>query len=384
MDPEFNLGSGNRVMLKLRVYHATLCLDVRATARRAFTLSVERSPPSNHIIEHVIDRSMQPGCRSCPISGSASRHLVPLDETCPPEETGSQKIPPTDQDVPDSAQELVRFCPDQGVEDEVIAGLSQKNGNLSMRKINEYDQYALTRYLCSTSCTCTCAPRFVDSLPKAQVEALPKPGQYALRKIFDACDTDSSGMLDEVQALFALQSQGFYLTQDVLENCVSLSETSLPLDLPALERLIQHLEATNHKRDLCAVPYARRGMTRAQLKAISSPKMMHWVRSECDEFNAKNAADIASGCEHEMAPNLYTLDKLFIRATTSPDVFARKGIPLDALEDAGIPDVPQFACRFSQVRCMHATRSNACESAAAESGWVGRGCLRVAFLGPPV
>ena len=174
-------------------------------------------------------------------------------------------------------------------------------------------------------------------------------GGGALKIVFDACDTKSHGVLQQEEILFALKSQGFYPTPELLEKSIHSLGLSLPLDLAGFEQLIRHLETTDCKRGLWAVPYARRGLTLRQLRAICSDVVMGWVKLQCDKFNQANADDIAAGCKHLMEANLYTLDKLLVRATTSLDPAARVDIPAEVLSAAGIPSAPEHDCCFSQL-----------------------------------
>merc|ERR1719440_1842418 len=50
-----------------------------------------------------------------------------------------------------------------------------------------------------------------------------------------------------------------------------------------------------------------------------------------------------------MAPNLYAMDRSFVRATTSTAAGARSEIPAAVLEAARIPGVPTEDCCFAQL-----------------------------------
>ena len=174
-----------------------------------------------------------------------------------------------------------------------------------------------------------------------------------LEDIFNACDADSSGQLDKDQVFFALKSYGLYPTQEVLETSLHSLGLLLPLDLPGLGKLIQHMAGTDSDvipRGLCAVPYARRGITLGQLKAIADALLgSGWLQSLCDNFNEAHAEEIAAGSKFESSPNLYSIDKPFVQATTNPDASARKDIPTKVLKMANIPDAPELSCCFSQL-----------------------------------
>ena len=154
-------------------------------------------------------------------------------------------------------------------------------------------------------------------------------------------------MFQKEELLFALQSQGFYPTEELLKQSICALQLSLPMDLAGLKQLIYHLETTDCKRGLCAVPYAQRGLTLQQLKVISSKVVMDWVKKQCDKFNKAN--DIAADRTFKMEANLYALDKLLVRATTSFDPGSRANIPAEVLGAVGIPSVPKHDCCFSQV-----------------------------------
>ena len=66
-----------------------------------------------------------------------------------------------------------------------------------------------------------------------------------LEDIFNTCDVDSSGQLDKDQVFFALKSYGLYPMQEVLEMSLHLLGLLLLLDLPGLDKLIQHMAGTD-------------------------------------------------------------------------------------------------------------------------------------------
>ena len=74
-----------------------------------------------------------------------------------------------------------------------------------------------------------------------------------------------------------------------------------------------------------------------------------WWHSICTKFNVDHAAEIRAGKKREMTPNLYALDKPFVRATTSADASARSEIPRAVLDAAEIPSAPAEDCCFAQL-----------------------------------
>ena len=78
-----------------------------------------------------------------------------------------------------------------------------------------------------------------------------------------------------------------------------------------------------------------------------------WLPSLCKEFNQKHDAEIREGTKREMTPNLYAIDRAFVRATTSANASARDGIPREVLNAIPIPAVPDAACCFAQLLNPH-------------------------------
>ena len=193
------------------------------------------------------------------------------------------------------------------------------------------------------NCWCACAQ--VDA--ELELEVTP------LDAIFHACDADLSGALDLPESQFALQALGFYPTEPELE--AALKGLGLDLDFPVtsatqLRKVADSLEASKCARGLRALPYARRGNSMGQLSALWEGLLVDgWWHSICAKFNQDHAAEIQAGTKREREPNLYALDRPFVRATTSADASARSHIPAAVLDAAEIPGVPAENCCFAQL-----------------------------------
>ena len=160
-----------------------------------------------------------------------------------------------------------------------------------------------------------------------------------------------SGDLDLPQSQYALQALGFYPTEPELQAALKSLESDFPLTSPALlQKVADSLEASNCRRGLHALPYARRGNSLRQLNTLwTGLSVDGWWHSICTKFNENHAAEIRTGEKFEMTPNLYALDRPFVRATTSADASARFGIPPAVLDAAEIPGAPAEDCCFAQL-----------------------------------
>ena len=179
------------------------------------------------------------------------------------------------------------------------------------------------------------------------------------RDIFDACDVSGSGKLDNVSEIrFALQALGFYPKVIEIESAVKHLCLEFPLELHQFLEVANFMEKGNCERGLRALPYARRGLTLRQLKKINMGlKEDGWLQGQCDKFNQDHAHEIGQGKKYEfpMQPNLYALDKEFVKPTTkkkpatSSDANARSEIKDSVLQAAGIPASPAKECCFAQL-----------------------------------
>ena len=124
----------------------------------------------------------------------------------------------------------------------------------------------------------TAAPPAESKAPAASTDAT------ALATVFGACDADSGGTLDEVELGFALKACGLYPTPAQLAAATQTLGVSPPLDPRAFERLQGDLEQRPAcRRGLKVVPYARRGITLAQLKDVSKATLAtDWIPKKCE------------------------------------------------------------------------------------------------------
>ena len=155
--------------------------------------------------------------------------------------------------------------------------------------------------------------------------------------VFEACDANLSGDLDLPQTQYALHALGFYPTELELAAALEVLELHFPLNSPdLLQSVADSLEASNCKRGLHALPYARRGNSLRQLNMLwNGLSVDGWWHSICTK--------------REKPPNLYALDRPFVRATTSADASARSKIPCAVLDAAEIPSAPAEDCCFAQL-----------------------------------
>ena len=113
---------------------------------------------------------------------------------------------------------------------------------------------------------------------------------------------------------------------------------------------MEALEASGCARGPRQVPYARRGHSLKQLKAVERGlRDTGWLQARCDEFNHEHAEEIRNGKKNKMEPNLYAIDRFLVKPTTSAGANAREGIPEAVLQDAEIPAKPAADCCFSQL-----------------------------------
>ena len=179
------------------------------------------------------------------------------------------------------------------------------------------------------------------------------------RDIFDACDVSGSGKLDNVSEIrFALKALGFYPKDIEIESAVKKLCLEFPLELHQFLEVANFMEKGNCERGLRALPYARRGLTLRQLKKINMGlKEDGWLQGQCDKFNQDHAHEIGHGKKYEfpMQPNLYALDKEFVKPTTkkkpatSSDANARSEIKDSVLRAAEIPASPAEDRCFAQL-----------------------------------
>ena len=126
---------------------------------------------------------------------------------------------------------------------------------------------------------------------------------------FDACDADQSGDLDLSETRFALQAFGLYPKDQEIEEMVEELGLHFPLGKPAFRKLVGALETSGCAPGLRTVPYARRGVSLRQLKAVRAALMdSDWLPSLCEGFNQGHEAEIREGTKRKMEPNLYAME----------------------------------------------------------------------------
>jgi len=88
-----------------------------------------------------------------------------------------------------------------------------------------------------------------------------------LDHIFEACDTDGSGVLDPHEAKYGLQAFGFNVSADAILQAYSNKTLLSKKDFSSL---IEGLRASSadHQRRPRAVPHSKRGMTFGQLQQL--------------------------------------------------------------------------------------------------------------------
>ena len=118
--------------------------------------------------------------------------------------------------------------------------------------------------------------------------------QYkALIEQFKAADADQSGDLDLSESQFALQAFGLYPKDQEIEEMVEELGLHFPLGKPAFLKLAGALDTSGCALGLRTVPYARRGVSLRQLKAVRAALMdSKWLPSLCEGFNQEHEAEI--------------------------------------------------------------------------------------------
>lgn len=178
-----------------------------------------------------------------------------------------------------------------------------------------------------------------------------KESDSRLDDIFNSCDADLDGHLDLSELKYAFQALGLYPTfPDEINIKMEELNFQFPMNNKEFKKIAESLMDSNWRKGLPTVPYARRGLSLAQLKAIEAGLLQNeWLQSLCDEFNEDHAEDIQSQKAFKMIPNLYSMDKSFVQATTHTDINKREQIPEEVLKTAGIPGVPKHNCCFAQL-----------------------------------
>jgi len=88
--------------------------------------------------------------------------------------------------------------------------------------------------------------------------------------IFDACDVYRRGHLDSSELKYALQALGLYPKGPDIEKIVKELKLEFPLKKQAFEEIVGSMETSECARGLPAVPYALRGTSLKQLKAVQA------------------------------------------------------------------------------------------------------------------
>jgi len=168
--------------------------------------------------------------------------------------------------------------------------------------------------------------------------------------IFKSCDADQSGELNFFETQYGLQGLGLYPNDDEIEQTQEDLHLKFPLDVSSFKELIEALMNRGCQRGLHTVPYARRGLTLKQIKAIRSGLLeTGWLQLSCDKFNADYLEEIQDDKKLIMMPNLYAMNEFFVMETTRADPNTRNGIPQEVLEAAGVPEAPETNCSFAQL-----------------------------------
>eukprot|EP00930_Biecheleria_cincta_P098083 TRINITY_DN89773_c0_g1_i1.p1 TRINITY_DN89773_c0_g1~~TRINITY_DN89773_c0_g1_i1.p1 ORF type:complete len:386 (+),score=70.38 TRINITY_DN89773_c0_g1_i1:99-1256(+) len=166
--------------------------------------------------------------------------------------------------------------------------------------------------------------------------------------VFECCDTDSSGALDESELKFALRAFGFYLDTKALRKHMDGRET---FDKLSFISLLSHLEEAvpQNERRHRAIPYARRGMSLAQLTTLQDTFIRSgWLQQACDDFNEKSKQEIDSGKVFELHANLYALDRFVVQPATNPKRDDKQLLPSDLLTACQLP-LATHECSYSEL-----------------------------------
>ena len=173
-----------------------------------------------------------------------------------------------------------------------------------------------------------------------------------LEKIFKFCDADRSGDLHLSKIRHALQALGLYPSDEEISNQMKELALQVPLRVADFHLFVENLKSTSCKRGMRAVPYALRGLTLRQLKAILEGMLEDkWLISVCEQFNDEHEVDIQDESKNVFKKllNLYSIDEYFVKPTTNRVRSARDGIPEAVLEAAEVPAAPGSDCCFSQL-----------------------------------
>jgi len=169
--------------------------------------------------------------------------------------------------------------------------------------------------------------------------------------VFVACDAKSDGQLDLSETKYACQALGYYPKfPDEIERAMEKLNAHFPLNKEGLTNLTAALDKSGCKQAIPAVPYSLRGLTLRQIKLIGKGLLKtNWLQDQCDTFNREHKDEIDNKTKFEMIPNLYSMDKSFVQATTSTDGKARDSIADDVLEIIGVPNAPAETCCYAQL-----------------------------------
>jgi len=169
--------------------------------------------------------------------------------------------------------------------------------------------------------------------------------------VFVACDAKSDGQLDLSETKYACQALGYYPKfPDEIERAMEKLNAHFPLNKEGLTNLTAALDKSGCKQAIPAVPYSLRGLTLRQIKLIGKGLLKtNWLQDHCDNFNREHKDEIDNKTIIKMNPNLYSMDKSFVQATTSTDGKARDSIADDVLEIIGVPNAPAETCCYAQL-----------------------------------
>mmetsp|Transcript_77836 Transcript_77836/g.195734 ORF Transcript_77836/g.195734 Transcript_77836/m.195734 type:complete len:708 (-) Transcript_77836:367-2490(-) len=173
------------------------------------------------------------------------------------------------------------------------------------------------------------------------------PSEAELRQTFAACDVNDDSWLTGAELRFALQACGLFPTTDQLSAAVAAPRSSKVdfceyVDLQA--RLVLDPEV---KKNVPAVPYARRGLSLEQLQQIYEAFMQDgWLQKQCDDHNIAKRAEIAASEAFAYDENLYALDHFLVRKVTHPEEY--DDVPQHLRTRARLPE-PSHKSSYSEL-----------------------------------
>mmetsp|Transcript_75622 Transcript_75622/g.191232 ORF Transcript_75622/g.191232 Transcript_75622/m.191232 type:complete len:709 (-) Transcript_75622:391-2517(-) len=173
------------------------------------------------------------------------------------------------------------------------------------------------------------------------------PSEVELRQNFAACDVNGDNWLTGAELRFALQACGLFPTQDQLSAAVGAARSSKVdfreyADLQA--RLVLDPEV---KKNVPAVPYARRGLSLEQLQQIYEAFMQDgWLQKQCDDHNIAKRAEIAASEAFAYDENLYALDHFLVRKVTHTEKY--NDVPQHLRMRARLPE-PSHKSSYSEL-----------------------------------